>query len=70
VFSGMGDRKMVITAYQLTRTHFVSVEVSLPLIPQLVRDHPDKYRVPPPPEPPKPPQPRTGFRRGASGRYC
>jgi hypothetical protein len=70
VFSGMGDRKMVITASALTRTHVVQVEVSLPLVPQLVRDLPEKYRLPEPPEPAPPKPPRTGQRRGACGRYC
>ena len=70
VFSGMGDRKMVITASQQTRTHFVEVEVSLPLVPQLLADYPQKYRLPRPPEPPVPtPTPRIGQRRGACGRY-
>ena len=71
VFSGMGDdRKMVITANQLTRTHVVPVEVSLPLIPQLLTEHPQKYSLPRAvePPPPKPPS-RTGQRRGACGRY-
>jgi hypothetical protein len=58
---------MVITASQQTRTHFVQVEVSLPLVPQLLADHPQKYR---PPEPPPPKPPRIGQRRGACGRYC
>ena len=65
----MADRTMVITASQQTRTHFVQVEVSLPLVPQLLADHPEKYRLPEPPEPPAPKPPRTGQRRGACGRY-
>ena len=71
VFSGMGDRKMVITANMLTRTHVVAVEVSLPLIPQLLAEHPQKYSLPRAVEPPPPPKPtQTRQRRGACGRYC
>ena len=69
VFSGMVDRIMVITASQQTRTHVVQVAVSLPLIPQLLADHPEKYRLPRPVEPPPPKPPRTEQRRGACGRY-
>ena len=55
VFSGMGDRKMVITANMLTRTHVVPLEVSLPLVPQLLAEHPQKYSLPRAVEPPPPP---------------